>query len=102
VDDTATGIVQATLSQSATNGTFNITRGVGHTLEEAASCIKEICGSDSTIELLGRDPNFPSRGSLSIQAARQVFGYTPVVDIEVGFKRYIDWVKASTYWKKHL
>jgi nucleoside-diphosphate-sugar epimerase len=102
VDDTATGIVQATLSKSASNGTFNITRGVSHTLEEAASCIKEICESESPIEILGRDPNFPSRGSLSIQAARQAFDYSPTIDIEEGFKRYIDWIRTSTYWKKHL
>jgi nucleoside-diphosphate-sugar epimerase len=46
-----------------------------------------------------RDLDFPSRGSLNIDAARRDFGFSPQVDVEQGFQRYHDWFKTSPYWK---
>jgi nucleoside-diphosphate-sugar epimerase len=102
VDDGSTGIVQATLAPTAINKTYNITRGLSYTLEEAASKIISLTGSKSKIDISARDFNFPSRGSLCIKAAQQDFGYSPTIDIEQGFQRYIDWFKSSPYWSKRL
>jgi nucleoside-diphosphate-sugar epimerase len=46
-----------------------------------------------------RDLDFPSRGSLNIEAARRDFGFDPQVDVEQGFQRYHNWFKTSPYWK---
>jgi nucleoside-diphosphate-sugar epimerase len=99
VDDTAGGIVAAALSSSVTWGTYNITRGVGHTLLEAAELAVRIVGQGS-IKINNRDLNFPSRGSLNVSAARRDLDYSPKIDIEEGFKNYYFWLNNSVYWSK--
>ena len=98
VEDTARGIVQATLSPNAINKTYNITKSHGTTLLEAAQMALKIAGGGN-LTVNDRDLDFPSRGSLNIEAARQDFGFDPQVDVEQGFQRYHDWFKASKYWK---
>ena len=99
VEDTAAGIVAAALSPSVTWGTYNITRGVGHTLLEAAELAVRIVGRGS-IRINNRDLNFPSRGSLSISAARRDLDYNPRFDIEEGFQNYYHWLHNSVHWSK--
>ena len=99
VEDTASGIVNAALSESVTWGTYNITRGVGHTLLDAAELAVRIVGR-GTIKINNRDFNFPSRGSLSTSAARRDLDYTPKFDIEEGFRNYYYWLNNSVYWSK--
>ena len=94
VDDTAMGITQAVLSEKAMNKTYNITRGHGRSLAEAAQLVVDLVGKGS-IQINDRDLDFPSRGSLNISSARNDFGYNPQIDIEVGFKRYIDWLNKK-------
>lgn len=99
VEDTAAGIVSAALSPSVTWGTYNITRGVGHTLLAAAELAVRIVGQGS-IRVNNRDLNFPSRGSLNVSAARRDLDYTPKIDIEEGFKNYYHWLRNSVHWSK--
>ena len=99
VEDTAAGIAAAALSSSVTCGTYNITRGVGHTLLEAAELAVRIVGQGS-IRVNNRDLNFPSRGSLNVSAARRDLDYTPKIDIEEGFKNYYHWLCNSVHWSK--
>ena len=99
MEDTAAGIVAAALSESVTWGTYNITRGVGHTLLKAAELAVRIAGRGS-IKINNRDLNFPSRGSLSISAARRDLDYNPQFDIEEGFQNYYHWLCNSVHWSK--
>jgi nucleoside-diphosphate-sugar epimerase len=99
VDDTASGIVSAALSESVTWATYNVTRGVSHTLLEAAELAVRIAGTGS-IKINNRDQNFPSRGSLSIGAARRDLDYKPKVDIEEGFENYYRWLCNSVHWSE--
>ena len=99
VDDTASGIVAAALTESVTWGTYNVTRGSGHTLLEAAELAVKIAGKGS-IKINNRDLNFPSRGSLSISAARRDLDYNPKFDIEEGFRNYYHWLNHSVHWSK--
>ena len=96
VDDTASGIVAAALEESVTHGTYNITRGVSHTLLAAAELAVKIVGK-GTIKINDRDLNFPSRGSLNIDAAQCDLDYTPKFDIEQGFRLYHEWLKNTLY-----
>jgi nucleoside-diphosphate-sugar epimerase len=98
VDDAADGIVAATLSEHK-NKTYNITKSHSKTLLEAAELAVNIVGK-GTIEVRDKDADFPSRGALNIQAARQDLGFDPQVDIDEGFKRYYEWLKNSLYWAK--
>jgi nucleoside-diphosphate-sugar epimerase len=70
-------------------------------LLEAAEKIIKIVGN-GTIEVRNKDADFPSRGALNINAARQDFGFDPQVDVEEGFHKYHEWLQNSTYWQKKL
>ena len=96
VDDVARGIVKAALADAANNSTYNVTRGQAHSLLDAAKLVQKIVGQ-GTIEVEERDTNFPSRGALNIEAACRDFLYTPLVDIEPGFRLYYDWLNDSIY-----
>jgi UDP-glucuronate 4-epimerase len=96
VEDAADGIVAAALSNSANNKTYNITKSHSKSLLEAAELAVKIVGKGS-IEVRDKDADFPSRGALSIEAARRDFGFDPKVDVEEGFQRYYVWLKDSIY-----
>jgi UDP-glucose 4-epimerase len=101
VDDAADGIVAATALDIANNRTYNITKSHSKTLLEAAELAVRIAGKGS-INVRGRDLDFPSRGALNIDAARVDLGYNPRVDMEEGFEIYHQWLKESTYWQQKL
>ena len=97
VEDTASGIVQASLSSTAAFRTYNITRGESRTLLEAATLITKIVGKGK-VEVTHKSEDYPSRGTLSINNARKDFGYDPKVDIEEGFVRYYEYLVNSPFW----
>jgi len=99
VDDAADGIVAAALSDNSDNKTYNITKSHSVTLLEAAQMALKLAGGGNLV-VNGRDLDFPSRGSLNIDAARQDFGFDPKVDVEEGFKIYYDWLRSSTFYTK--
>ena len=101
VDDAADGMVAAALSANTTNKTYNITKSHSRTLLDAAKLAVNIVGKGS-IEVRGKDADFPSRGALSIDAARRDFGYDPKVDVEEGFQKYYDWLSTSPYWQSKI
>ena len=104
VEDAARGIVQATLSDAANNRIYNITRSADkeYTLLRAAQLAIEVAGGYGNIHPEGRDLSFPKRGRLDISRAVADFGYAPQVNVEEGFRRYHEWFKRSTYWRKLL
>ena len=101
VDDAADGIVAAVTLEGANNKTYNITKSHSKTLLEAAELAVRIAGNGS-INVRGRDLDFPSRGALNIDAARRDLGYNPRVDMEEGFEIYHQWLQESPYWQQKL
>ena len=101
VEDAADGIVAATNLDVANNRTYNITKSHSKTLLEAAELAVRIAGKGS-INVRGRDLDFPSRGALNIDAARADLGYNPRVDMEEGFEIYHRWLQESPYWQQKL
>jgi nucleoside-diphosphate-sugar epimerase len=99
VEDAADGIVSAALSENTNNKTYNITKSHSYSLLDAANLAVAIAGK-GTIEVRGKDPDFPSRGALNIDAARKDFGFNPKVDVEEGFQLYFKWLSESTYFNK--
>jgi nucleoside-diphosphate-sugar epimerase len=99
VDDAADGIVAAALSSNTNNQTYNITKSHSRSLLDAAELAVKIAGK-GTIEVRDKDADFPSRGALNIDAARNDFGYDPKVDVEQGFQAYYEWLNNSVYWSK--
>jgi nucleoside-diphosphate-sugar epimerase len=101
VDDAADGIVAASLSENTDNKTYNITKSHSWRLEDAAKLAIHIAGSGS-IDVRGRDLDFPSRGSLNIDRARRDFGFNPKMDVEDGFRKYHEWFVNSAYWRHKI
>jgi nucleoside-diphosphate-sugar epimerase len=97
VEDAATGIVGAALSDNTENKTYNITKSHSRTLLDAANLAVKLAGKGS-INVRDKDTDFPSRGALNIEAARRDFGYDPKVDVEEGFERYYEWLSSSPFW----
>jgi nucleoside-diphosphate-sugar epimerase len=99
VEDTAAGIVGASLSKQAAFRTYNITRGESRTLLEAAELITKIVGKGK-IEVTHKSEDYPSRGTLSIASAKNDFGYNPTINIEEGFVKYHDYLVNSPLWSQ--
>lgn len=99
VDDAADGIVAAALSENTNNKTYNITKSHSYSLLDAANLAVNIAGS-GTVNVRDKDPDFPSRGALNIDAAKKDFGFNPKVDVEEGFRNYYKWLSKSTYFNK--
>jgi len=96
VDDCVRGIVRAANSFNSSQRTYNITRGSGRTLLEAAELAVGIAGG-GRIKIVESNPRYPSRGALSNIRAGQDFGYHGTVDIEQGFQKYYDWLQSSIF-----
>lgn len=101
VEDAADGIVASTLSNNTDNKIYNITKSHSTSLLDAAKLAVKIVGMGS-IECRDKDSDFPSRGALNIDAARNDFGFDPKVDVEEGFVRYYKWFTNSEYWQSKL
>ena len=99
VEDAADGIVAAALSDNTHNKTYNITKSHSWSLLDAANLAVKIAGTGS-VEVRDKDPDFPSRGALNIDQARQDFGYDPKVDVEEGFNKYYEWLSQSSYYNR--
>jgi nucleoside-diphosphate-sugar epimerase len=92
IDDTATGISLAAISDNSVNSTYNISRGKSHSLLSAAELVTEIVGK-GTVLLGKRDITYPTRGQLNIQKAKTDFGYYPEINLAQGLREYYDWLK---------
>ena len=101
VEDAADGIVAATLSDNTENKTYNITKSHSVTLLNAAHLAIKLAGG-GTLVVKNKDADFPSRGSLNIDAARKDFGFNPKVDVEEGFQKYYEWLSTSKYWQTKI
>ena len=93
VDDCVRGIVRAANSFNSSSRTYNITRGSGRTLLEAAEIAIEVAGG-GRIKIVDSNPMFPSRGTLSNIRAGQDFGHRGEINIETGFQLYYDWLNT--------
>lgn len=101
VDDAADGVVSSTVLPHVKNRVYNITKSHSVTLLSAARMAVKLAGS-GTVEVRGKDSDFPSRGALDITAARRDFGFDPKIDVESGFERYYRWITTSDFWTKKI
>lgn len=97
VDDAANGFVSAATKPAAANKTYNITKSHAVSLLDAANMIVEMVGKGE-VNVREKDADFPSRGALNIDAAREDLKFDPVVDVEEGFRQYYEWFSNSLYW----
>ena len=85
-----TGIINTIENDNAKNQTFNLTFGKSRSTKELAEIIHEYF-PDIIINYMPKDKLTPDRGTLCIDKARKLLGYSPGFPLEKGIKEYIDW-----------
>ncbi|MEO8548959.1 MAG: NAD(P)-dependent oxidoreductase [Kofleriaceae bacterium] len=95
IDDLVTGICSAVASPEAKNQIFNLTHGDARSIKQLVGVIREHFPTVK-VENVPRDNLMPFRGTLSVDKARRMFGYTPANPIEVGMPKYIGWYREFT------
>jgi nucleoside-diphosphate-sugar epimerase len=84
VGDLADGLAAAALRRDARHGTFNVTAGNAHSLQEAIGALRDH-GVDLDVRCARpAASDVPRRGTLDISRARAVLGYAPAVLLAAG------------------
>ena len=71
---------------------LNITYGESRSIAQMADILKEHF-PEINLKYQPRDRLMPSRGTLSVDKARELIGYDPQYPLEKGFVEYIQWYK---------
>jgi nucleoside-diphosphate-sugar epimerase len=102
IDDLVSGIIATLGNPAAMNETFNITYGSSRSLKDLINILKEYF-PDLVVNHKPQIASYVKRGTLSIDKAKSVLGYEPKNDIEVGYRKYIEWsIENEDIIKKNL
>jgi len=93
IQDLIQGVIKSTYVTGAKNEIFNITFGQGRKLQELAEIVMDSFPGTNLI-YKDRDALMPERGTLSIEKAKSILGYSPEYTLEKGMQLYINWYKS--------
>ena len=93
ISDLINGIIKVIENENSKNQTFNLTYGESRSIAELASILQGHF-PDTKVIYLPKDKLMPDRGTLSVQKAKEMLGYTPEYPLEKGFVDYIEWYKS--------
>ena len=94
IQDLVGGVIAALSSEKAANEVFNLTYGQGRSLNEMVGIIREHF-PEVQVKHQPRDALMPERGTLCVDKAKDLIGYTPSYPLDRGFVDYINWYKAN-------
>lgn len=77
------------------SGEFNIASGTAITINHLANLIREVSGMDTGVEYAPPRKGDVRHSKADISAARQAFGYEPLVGIVEGLTEHMDWAKRE-------
>ena len=90
ISDLIQGVVKVVERKESKNNIFNITYGESRSTSEMADILTRHFPAVK-LAYLPKDKLMPSRGTLSVQKAREMIGYQPEYPLEKGFVKYIEW-----------
>jgi nucleoside-diphosphate-sugar epimerase len=94
IQDVVQGIIKCIQSENARNQIFNLTYGSSRSLADLATIIQQhFPGID--VSYMPKDKLTPSRGTLSIDKARNLIDYSPQFPLEKGLPLYLEWYKEA-------
>ena len=96
IEDLVNGIGLCCLNKNAVNETFNLTFGQSKKINDLAKILKQEF-PNVNISYKGREKFMPERGTLNINKAKKLIGYSPKNSIGEGYIKYINWYK--NFWK---
>ncbi len=92
VDDLSSGILDVVTHENSRNEIFNLTYGHGRTIGEVGEMLKTYFPS-LNVKYLPKDNLMPDRGTLKIDKAKEMIGYSPCNPLEKGLEKYVSWYK---------
>ncbi|MBI2863186.1 MAG: NAD-dependent epimerase/dehydratase family protein [Chloroflexi bacterium] len=92
VADVVQGVRSIIEAPAAAGKTYNIATGIGYSLAELASLVRETCGSRSEIVFSG-EAGEGQNYIADLSRAREDLGYRPTIDLRQGLKLYADWMR---------
>jgi len=97
IDDLVQGIERIIENPASRNEIFNLTHGKSRSIKELVAILKEHF-PEVAVENVVRDSLMPFRGTLSVDKAKRLLGYSPKFPIEVGFPEYVKWYKDLNWY----
>ena len=95
ITDAVDATILAAVHPAALGGVFNIGTGVETTVLQLARLIKEYTGDIEINHIPERDIDNIRRRYMDIELIHTELGWAPVVTIEEGLKRTIDWYRTT-------
>ena len=92
IEDLVHGIQNTIENDNAKNQIFNLTYGEGRSLADMAAIMKKEFPSIK-INYKPKDKLTPNRGTLSVEKAKHMIGYSPEFSLEKGYLKYINWYR---------
>ena len=92
IGDLVNGVVDVLENENAKNQIFNLTYGESRSIAQMANILADQFPGVK-ITYLPKDDLMPDRGTLSVEKARGLIGYSPHYPLEQGFVKYIEWYK---------
>lgn len=100
ISDLCSGIQLAMENEAAVNQTFNLTYGESRSIAELSTILSQHFES-AKFKFQTRDKLTPKRGTLSVEKAKHLLGYSPQFPIERGFVDYITWYRNWYISRSH-
>lgn len=94
IEDLVRGVILASTKKNGANNTFNITNGKGRSLYDFVKILKKYF-PNLKFKLKSRDKFRPKRGTLSIQKAKKLIGYKPLITLEKGINKYLKFLQSN-------
>ncbi len=94
IDDLVSGVVNVLQSENSKNQIFNLTFGESRSIAQMADILMAHF-PEVKVNYLPKDKLMPNRGTLCVDKAKSLIGYSPQYPLEKGFVRYIQWYKSA-------
>ncbi len=95
VSDLVEGLMRAMFSPGTSGEIYNLGNPEEHTVLEYARLILRLCASSSELIFEPKRQDDPDRRRPDISRARERLGWEPVVGLETGLRRTIDWFRQE-------
>lgn len=90
IGDLVNGVCCCIERPEAKNQIFNLTYGQARSLNEMAGIVQSAFPGIG-VRYMERDALMPERGTLNVERAKRMIGYSPQYPLEVGYRQYIEW-----------
>ncbi|RKY53776.1 MAG: hypothetical protein DRP92_02700, partial [Candidatus Neomarinimicrobiota bacterium] len=90
IDDIVNGVVSA-IYKSFSYEIFNLGRSKSENLMDFIHLIEKYTGKKAELNFLPMQPGDIPETYADVSHARELLGYDPRVDIEVGVRKFIEW-----------